>query len=73
MVLYSDHSSFEELRKFVGLIKPRLVRPVVKSFTGEKSSIRAKRSVMAVFDDLLDSVKPVSVCLLLQFSYWIIG
>ena len=41
-------------------MKPRSVVPLVKSFTGEKGAIRASRTNMRVFDDLLDRAEPVS-------------
>ncbi len=56
---YSDHSSYEELRKFVRLVKPRSVYPLVRDFTGEKKALRVMRTNMSVFEDLLDDVEPV--------------
>lgn len=58
IIPYSDHSSFSELRTFVELLQPRSVRPVVLDFTGEKALIRATRTNMAVFNDLLDTDPP---------------
>ena len=61
VVPYSDHSSFSELQAFVGTVKPRQIRPIVKNFTGQRSTIAATRRNMAVFEELLDPTPPVSV------------
>ena len=54
MIPYSDHSSFDELMEFVGVVKPRSVCPIVRSFSGNKNSITSLRCNMSVFDHLLD-------------------
>ena len=54
VVPYSDHSSFKELVEFVGVVKPRCIRPIVRSFSGNKSEILSSRCDMSVFDHLLD-------------------
>ena len=41
-------------------VRPRCVRPIVKSFSGDKSCISALRGDMSVFNDLLDPTPPVS-------------
>lgn len=56
---YSDHSSYDELRQFVGSVRPRSVQPVVRNFTGERRTIFT-RCNMGVFADLLDPSPPVS-------------
>jgi len=61
VVPYSDHSSYQELCRFVELVKPRSVRPLVQNFTGERGAIRACRTNMRVFDGLLDRVEPVGL------------
>ena len=42
-------------------VHPRHVKPIVKSFTGDRSCINALRGDMSVFNDLLDPTPPVSV------------
>ena len=58
---YSDHSSYNELMEFVGVVKPRSVRPIVGSFSGDKSKMTSSRCNMSVFDHLLDPSPMVCV------------
>lgn len=60
VVPYSDHSSFGELKRFVEAVRPRCVKPIVKSFSGDRSCINAVRGDMSVFDEYLDPSQPVS-------------
>ena len=60
VVPYSDHSSFQELRRFVKALQPKCVRPIVKKFTGDKGTVTRLRANMAIFDDLLDTAGSVS-------------
>ena len=61
VVPYSDHSSFEELKSFVRAVRPRSIKPIVKSFSGDRSCISAVRGDMSVFNDYLDPSPPVSL------------
>ena len=61
VVPYSDHSSYDELMEFVGVVKPRSVQPIVRSFTGDKSKITSLRCNMSSFDHLLDPTPMVCV------------
>lgn len=61
VVPYSDHSSFPELLEFVRLVRPRSVRPIVRSLRGDKNSITSLRCDMSVFSHLLDPTPQVSV------------
>ena len=42
------------------MIRPHSVKPIVKSFSGDRSCISAVRGDMSVFDEYLDPSQPVS-------------
>lgn len=55
VVPYSDHSSFEELRKFVQNVKPRRIIPIVHKHRLSPGETINSRVNMNVFQDLMDS------------------
>lgn len=55
VVPYSDHSSFEELRKFVQNVKPRKIIPIVHKHRLSPGDTINSRVNMNVFQDLMDS------------------
>ena len=55
VVPYSDHSSFEELTKFVQNVKPRKVIPIVHKHKLSPGETINSRVNMTVFQDLMDS------------------
>ena len=52
---YSDHSSFEELRKFVQNVQPRTIIPIVHKHRLSPGETVNSRVNMNVFQDLMDS------------------
>ena len=55
VVPYSDHSSFEELRKFVQNVKPRKIIPIVHRHRLSPGETINTRVNMNAFQDLMDS------------------
>lgn len=55
VVPYSDHSSFEELTKFVQNVKPRKIIPIVHKHKLSPGETINSRVNMQVFQDLMDS------------------
>lgn len=55
VVPYSDHSSFEELTKFVQNVKPRKIIPIVHKHKLSPGETLNRRVNMKVFQDLMDS------------------
>ena len=55
VVPYSDHSSFEELTKFVQNVKPRKIIPIVHKHKLSPGETINSRVNMMVFQDLMDS------------------
>lgn len=55
VVPYSDHSSFEELRKFVQSVKPRKIIPIVHKHRLSPGETINSRVNMNVFQSLMDS------------------
>ena len=55
VVPYSDHSSFEELRKFVQHVKPRKIIPIVHKHRLSPGDSINSRVNMNAFQDLMDS------------------
>ena len=55
VVPYSDHSSFEELRKFVQISKPRKIIPIVHKHRLLPGDTINSRVNMNAFQDLMDS------------------
>ena len=55
VVPYSDHSSFEELRKFVQIVKPRRIIPIVHKHRQSPGETINNRVNMNVFQSLMDS------------------
>ena len=67
---FSDHSSFTELKRFVGLVAPCQVKPIVHNFSGDQK-ITQLRVDMSYYSGLLSSRKRVRLLnwLCVFFSY----